>query len=325
VEAPFVGEQGHTYRFRARAWQHYDNNARLYSPYRPNGDTVTSVRGPLLTGHVWNNEGLPLAGATVAISGTVYAGTSDHTGRYEIRPLPYTDPRAVSVSHPTLLSPAPVQGVTFGLTETVTLTWTLRPADDALVNGGFEEGLAGWSLLADQDVVPTVVSDPVHTGHGALALGGTAPFGYTVGVTQSTVLTDTWQPALSFWYRPATTTADGPFNVILTVVTRTISTTLPLTPSVRSGAILSEPITTTLSVTTTHVYTPALDVEGWQHQWYYIGPLDAPMTGTATIFFRVSHDPAADSVATTVYLDEVSLGASSGGPYQIYLPLIQKP
>jgi hypothetical protein len=49
------------------------------------------------------------------------------------------------------------------------------------------------------------------------------------------------------------------------------------------------------------------------------------MTGTATIFFRVSYDPAAGGAATTVYLDEVSLGASSGGPYQIYLPLIQKP
>ena len=325
VEAPFVGELGHTYRFRARAWQRYDNNAHLYGPYRPDGDTVTWVGGPLLTGYVWNNEGLPVAGATVAISGTGYAATSDHAGRYEIRPLPSTEPQTVSVSHPVLLSPAPVQGVTFGLTETVSLTWTLRPADDKTVNGGFEEGLAGWSLLADQDIVPTVVSDPVHTGQGALALGGTAPFSYTVGVTQSTILTDTWQPALSFWYRPVPAGTDGPFNVILTIVTRTISTTLPVTPSVLSSAMLSEPITTTLSVTTTHIFTPALDVEGWQHQWYYLGPLDVAMTGTATIFFRVSYDPATDGAATTVYLDEVSLGASSGGPYQIYLPLIQKP
>ena len=32
-------------RFRARVWQRYPNGAHLYGPYRPQGDTSTTVVG----------------------------------------------------------------------------------------------------------------------------------------------------------------------------------------------------------------------------------------------------------------------------------------
>ncbi len=321
VESIFVGEQGHAYRFRARAWQLYANGAHLYGPYRPDGDSRTYFQGPRLTGWVLNNEGDPVGRATVAISGTTYATTSGSGGWYELDVQAWPDPHTATVSDPIWLAPAPVHGLTFGPTETVTLTWTLRPPDDAVLNGGFEAGLDGWSLAAAQGVTPTVVTEPVHTGVGSLSLGGAAPVSFTIGVSQAVILADAWEPALSFWYRPLTTDTDDLFNVVLTVVTQTISATLPVTPA--AGLVPSTgPITTTLPVTTVHVFTPPLDLEGWQHLWYYPGLPHAALTGTVTVQFQLWED--GDEAATTVYLDEVSLGSTSGGPYGIYLPLVLK-
>jgi hypothetical protein len=198
----------------------------------------------------------------------------------------------------------------FEPTDTEVLTWTLLPPGDVVANGGFEAGVDGWWLIAAQGVTPTVVPEPVHTGLGALALGGapspgplaSPPISITVGVTQTVVVIDAWEPALSFWYRPVSTDTDDLFNVVLTVVTESISTTLP--------------------VTITRVFTPALDADGWQHLWYYPGLPHAALTGTVTIRFQVWQD--GDDAATTVFLDEVSLGATPGGPYGVYLPLVVK-
>ncbi len=318
VEATFVGERGHTYLFRARAWQRYPNGAHLYGPYRPEGDTSTVVAGPRLAGRVLDSEGRPVKGATVAVLGTTYAATSDVAGNYALDVQSWPEPQTVTVSHPWLASPAPVYGVTFGLTETVALTWTLRPPDDAVVNGEFESGLDSWSPINAQGVV--VVTEPVHTGHQALALGGAPPLtaeraeqqALTTGVTQTVALTAAWEPALSFWYRPVANDSEGApstasaavFNVILSVTGWTISPTLP--------------------VTTTRVYTPDLDIGGWQHQWYYPGRPEAALTGTVTIRFLLRDPAPGDGPVITVYLDEISLGATPGGPHRAYLPLALK-
>jgi hypothetical protein len=310
VEASFTGTWGHTYRFRARAWQRYPNGAHLYGPYRLEGDTTTRLGGPTLAGRVLSPENLPVAGATVAISGTSYTTTSGPDGRFEMEVLAWPDPQVITVSHSAWGAPAPVYGVTFEPFETKILTWTLLPPGDVVANGGFETDSDGWSLIAAQGVTPKVVAEPVHTGLGALALGGapspgllvSPPVSITVGVTQAVVVTGAWEPALSFWYRPVSTDTDDLFNVVLTVVTESISTTLP--------------------VTTTRVFTPPLDADGWQHLWYYPGLPRAALTGTVTIRFQVWQD--GDEAATTVFLDEVSLGATPGGPYGIYLPLALK-
>jgi hypothetical protein len=301
LQATFVGEQCHAYRFRVRALQRYEDGSRLYSPYRPDGDTRTLVQGAKLIGRVLSHEGNPVGGATVAISGTAYAATSGSGGAYELDTPCWTEPQTVTVDHPAWLSPPPVYGADLGPMETMAFTWTLQPPDDALVNGGFEAGLDGWSLLGE----PALVTEPVHTGRGALALGtpgmieSTGPESVTVGVSQTVVVTNTWEPVLSFWYRPSITGSTGLLSVALTVVTRTVSTTLP--------------------VTTTYVFTPALDAEGWSHRWTYAGLPETALTGTVTIRFQVR--PRDGMSATDVYLDEVSLGAGWGGPYKAYLPL----
>jgi hypothetical protein len=206
--------------------------------------------------------------------------------------------------------------VTLGLTDTVVLTWTLRPPDDAVENGDFELGLDDWSFTATQGLTPTVVTEPVHTGREALSIGGTpavsVPLSLTTGVSQTVVVTAAQEPVLSFWYRPLTTDSDDLLNVILTVVTETVSATLPTRPGARSLA----------PVTTTYVFTPALDVEGWQHQAYPIGPPEQGLTATVTIEYALWQD--GDDAATIVYLDEVSLGSSPPEMPRIYLPLVAR-
>lgn len=325
LQSTFVAEPGHAYRFRARAWQRYDNGAHLYGPYRPEGDTRTSYQVPKLAGQVLNNRNVPVAGTSIAISGTTYTVTSGPGGQYEMQVLAWPDPQTVTVSDPNWAAPPPVHGVTFEPTETVTLIWTLRPPGDVVQNGDFEAGLDGWSLIAGQGVTPTVVTEPVHSGFGSLALGGAGPLGLTTGVTQTVVLTNAWEPALSFWVRPVTTDTDDVLNVILTVVTQTISSTVPVTPTLRGAtaplkAPITGPITSTLVVTREQVFTPSLEDESWQHYWYDAGPPDAALTGTVTIRFQVRDD--GDGWVPVVYLDEVRLGASAGGPHKMYLPLV---
>ena len=301
VQADFVGERGHTYRFRARVWQLYENGAWLHSPYRAEGDTRTAVLGPTLIGRVLGPDGLPASGATVAVTGTAYATISGIDGRYELKMPVSPDPQAVTVSHPFWLAPAPLYSVTLGLTDTLPVSWTLRPPDDAITNGQFEAGLEGWHSVG---ITPSVVTEPVHTGQGALALHVTAGVTSTAGITQSTAITDSWEPVLSFWYNPVGTSAGDRFNVVLTVVTDTATATLP--------------------VTVTHVLTPSLDVSGWTHLAHRLGPLDVALSGTVTLGFQLWHTPGDNPVTSTLYLDEVSLGRTMGGPHKGYLPLVWK-
>jgi hypothetical protein len=317
TQATFTGERGHTYRFRARVWQKYTNGAHLYSPYRPEGDTRTYVKGPELTGRVFSNEGHAVSGATIAISGTAYSALSDGNGYYRIRFLPLDGPRTVTVSHPNWLVPAPVHDVAFGPSETVTLDWSLRPPDDGMSNGGFELGLEGWAAIAEQGMAPQVVTDPVHTGYRALALGGDAATAFTAGVTQAVTLAGSWEPALSLWYRPETVDVDGVFNVILTVVSDTVRSMPAVQRGIGAGGVPDAPLS--LAAAATHVFTPSLGSGDWQHLPLQFGPEDY-MTGTVTIRLQVWDD--GDGVPTRVYVDEVSLGRTSGGPYKSYLPLV---
>jgi hypothetical protein len=328
TEAEFRGERGHTYQFRARAWQRYENNAHLYGPYRPQGDTSTWIRGPRLTGRVLSNSGGAIAGATVAVSSTEYVAMTDAHGGYELKLLPTENLLALTVSHPVWLAPAPVQGIALGPTETLTVPWVLRPPDDAIVNGGFEGTLAGWSSLGDVTMAPSLVPEPVHSGQHALALGGSSPAGFSTGLSQTVVLTGSWEPALSFWYQPEVTAADASFQVVLTVVTRTLAYGGPATATIDTlggpGRSITEPLTSTVEASRTLVFTPPLQAEGWRHQWYSLGPSDRSFTGTATIEFHVGHVPAAAEATTAIYLDEVSLGRTAGGPWRIYLPSVTR-
>jgi hypothetical protein len=324
LSATFDGQWGHHYRFRARAWQRYPNGAHLFSPYRAEGDTQTRV-GIELAGRVLDPWGRAAPGATVVISETGYTAVSGAGGGLIMNPAPWPEPVSLVVSHPYWLSPPPVYGLSLTPTATLALTWTMRPPGDAVINGDFEAGLEGWSAAPG-----ATLTDVVHTGHGAAALaagpetrlasapglsrvhfkfvGSRARLGpvltassqlptepkYTP-LSQTLVLTDAWQPALSFWYMAPDAGGEPLFDLVLTVITRTVAST---------------PVTTTL------VLTPPLPTGGWRHFWSYAGAPHAALSGTVTVAFR--------PWAGAVYLDEVRLGATPGGPWCAYLPLLTR-
>lgn len=318
--AAFKGEKGHTYRFRARVWQRYPNGAHLTSPWRPEGDSTTHVLGPRVVGVVRSPEGHPVAGATVAIAGTALSAISRPDGQYELAyPADLKGEYSLTLAHPWWDVPAPQHGLLLGVTETVTVDWTALPPVDAVVNGQFEAGLANWTPLNNSQPPPVVVDEPVHTGLGALALGCDA-VEEGVGVGQTGVLTNAWEPVLSFWYMPLETGPGDRLEVRLTLVSHVPTFTLPLSQTAALTAPLPAPITATEPITSQVVLTPALDGSGWQHLWAYAGPPDAALTATVDLQFRwIGAGP--DSTGR-VYIDEVSLGATPGGPFQVHLPLI---
>jgi len=114
----------------------------------------------------------------------------------------------------------------------------------------------------------------------------------TVGVEQTVSLTHSWNPNLSFWYLPQSSDGDDVFTVTLNVAGE--SQTIPV----------------------------SLDGDGWQRQWYSLGVGEDYFTGPVTVRFELSSD--GEEPATAVYLDEVSLGRTPGGPFKFYFPIIRK-
>jgi hypothetical protein len=311
TEALFTGERGHSYRFRVRAWQYYqDADNYLYSPWAETANT-TLIAGARLVGEVRGNGPFSFGGTRVSIVDTGFETATRSDGTYQLWTVPMVDPHAVAISHSLWLSPEPVYGVTFGLGETVTLDWALRPPDDAVENGGFEGVLAGWDTISEGGVTPDATWDPVHTGHRAAMLAGQASVSSTTGVGQTVALARSWNPNLSFWYLPASTDSDDSFEVTLTVVPDVAGSSPPPAATHQSAA-----------TSTSLALTPVLEADGWQHQWYSLGVGEAYFTGTVTIQFEVWND--GDESPTTVYLDEVSVGRTPGGPFRTYFPLISK-
>jgi len=292
----FAGTPGHAYRFRARAWQRYPNEAHLFSPYAPEGDARTCVACSEVWGRVIAHDGRPLAGATVALSGTVPAATSRADGAYSLT-LPTTpQPGCLAASLPGWYSPPPLCDLALAPQESLAMTWTLTLPGDAVVNGDFEDGLEGWSAGPGA----AAVARPSHTGRGALELSGaTLP----ASARQAAAVGGAWEPALAFWYRPEAA-GDGDALEVVVAVTG------------------DRAITGTLPVTTTEVLTPSLAGDGWQFFSWQPGPPDAFLAGTVTVEFRLLED-GRDPVAT-VYLDEVRLAPTPGGPFGAYLPLVNR-
>jgi len=313
--AVFQGDRGHSYRFRARAWQYYrDGDNYLYSPWVETAG-VTTIAAARLAGRVQGNGPYAVGGTRVSMPGTEFETTSRPDGSYQMWTETTDAPQDVEIENLLWLSPEPVHGVTFDVTETVTLNWSLRPLDDAVTNGEFEEGLTGWATVSEQGATPEAVGDTVHTGYSAVMLGGQVEVspetGYRSGIMQTTSLARSWNPNLSFWYLPDTADSDDKLSVTLTVLGE------PANSDQAGGRTLQAP-----AVMQSLVFTPAMDLEGWQHQWYSLGTGDAYFTGTVTIQLEVWND--GDGSPTTVYLDEMSLGRTPGGPFRTYLPLVGK-
>jgi hypothetical protein len=173
--------------------------------------------------------------------------------------------------------------------DVVSLDFTLRPLDDVVQNGDFEDGLTDWDAVGQRMVAPTVIEDEVRSGGRSLALGEGSTSDGTCAVTQTVYITPTmYRPTLSFWYRTPTagTEDDDSFEV---------------------GIWHGDPWTY-------HALPAVTPSEEWTHAWADV----SPYAGTAAISFSYRCEGSQDF---TVYVDEVSLGRASGGPLESYLPL----
>jgi hypothetical protein len=317
LAATFSGQWGHHYRFRARAWQRYPNGAHLPSPYSTEGDTQTSV-GLELTGRVLDPQERGVPGATLTIPEIGQTAVSGPDGRFGLLVAPPPEPVSLAVSHPGWLAPPAFYGLSGMLAETAALTFTLRPRDDAVANSDFEADLEDWLATPGAAVA---VSGPVHSGHGAALLNqgtshmqqATLSLTAAAGLSQTVMLTDAWAPVLSFWYLDEGTGEQGDFQVVLTVVNGMIAGAAG--PPGRSGS--------TVSGTNTQTLSPPLPGDGrWHHFWAYVDRPRVAFSGTVTVGFRLWDQAVGEPLA--IYLDDVSMGSTPGGPWGIYLPLVAR-
>ncbi|MBI1878559.1 MAG: hypothetical protein HYR94_10085, partial [Chloroflexi bacterium] len=114
----------------------------------------------------------------------------------------------------------------------------------------------------------------------------------TVTMSQTGLVSGTYQPVLSFWYKIEGGDGDDSFT----------------------AEFLG-----TDSITPTNSFTISTNGD-WQQAWLPLN-LTEVYTGPVGVRFSLSQT---GPTQTTVYLDEVSLGGSWGGPNQTILPIILK-
>ncbi|MHB0875077.1 MAG: hypothetical protein ACYC5O_03425, partial [Anaerolineae bacterium] len=199
-----IGKAGHTYAFRARAWARYGtagvDRAEIFGPWAESG---TVQLGQALELTVYDNHGNTVAnmaaelrdsGGAVAATGTTNGSGLTYlapgaAGQYDVLVTPFW-----------FLAPEPVLGATVG-TGIAPVGMSVRPPDDVVPDGSFEGAPAGvapseWTTIGDTAVVDTY--DP-HGGDKSLRLetGATA---VGICVRRGFSLSDSYIPALSFWY-----------------------------------------------------------------------------------------------------------------------------
>lgn len=277
----FAGVPGHTYSIRARTWQvrsePYNSDIDMPGVWQ----TKTATAGAAVSGRVTTNRDQGLSGVKVTGSGGASA-TSGADGAYT---LAFSASGNYTVTAETIAgwtAPPPVAvSVTIGQVAAVSLT--LRPPDDAIRNGDFEAGLNNWSVSGQ---APAAFSTGRRNGSFSLRLTD------TLTLSQTGLISGSYQPVLSFWYRVASGDGDDVF----------------------SAEILG-----TSALTPTNLFTDATPGE-WRHAWL---PLDLSevYTGPVGVRFGLNQNGPTQAV---VYLDEVSLGGSFGGPNHLHLPLVMK-
>lgn len=298
TSATFTIEPGEDYLVRARTWHEADDPGNAHAGHEVPGpwaeESITT--GGVVKGKILTNQGLGLGNATVRAVENGLAATSLAGGSYSL----FTGPGAFSLTATTSsgwTSPVPVT-VTVPVTGAARLTLTLRPPDNAILNGDFENTLAGWqTTLSD----PQYLTTNQRSGDYSLCLTETAQ------LTYSAYISNIYAPVLSFWYR-----VDG-------------NNGSQLTARVSGPSPLTQTIPLTFSTAT----------NGWQFAWlpfdfsgavppigsgYFISPTDV-YTGDINISFSVTQTGAPGA---RFCLDEVSLGRSWGGPNKVLLPLISR-
>lgn len=184
---------GRTYYFRARAWQGYaPEGIRLYGPWPDGYDTATFVGYRPIEGYVFNNREYPVQGATVSISDTALSDISNDKGRYHLNPA-VSGTYTLEVSHSEYKAP-PWITTNYVTTTGSSVTFTLKPRDDAVTNGDFENNLVGWTPACTDTFT---VTGRARSGAYSLIMSNTCSLSQTFSIN------GVYEPTLSFWYSAA--------------------------------------------------------------------------------------------------------------------------
>ncbi|GAB4459102.1 MAG: hypothetical protein Kow0031_39290 [Anaerolineae bacterium] len=193
----FSGEAGKTYSLRVRPWMQWGTGDAATSAMPGMWQEKSVTIGGAVNGRVTNHLGLGLDNIAVSVSGAPTSTLSTDGGQFSL-PTGAGTFSVLATSTAEFVAP-PTSTVTVAdLSSNGSLVITMRPtgAAQALANNDFETGVDGWAIVGSA-ARSTLDS---HTGQGSLLISGTAT------VSQTGSLSNTFNPALSFWYK-----ADAPF------------------------------------------------------------------------------------------------------------------
>jgi hypothetical protein len=278
-----------TWYFHIRA---VDNAGNWAASAAHLGPFMIDATGPQVSGRVMNNRGEPVLNALVTSDPP--ARNTAHTDLAGNYTLFYTTTGVYTLT---------VQRSGFGVAQAMNhltvngivsdVNLLLPPQEDAVSNGTFENPASSvWS--GGGQISATIEVSAAHTGQYGLDLQSMPAPGLRAAaadtsscVTQSVVISVSWQrPALSWMSRVIT--GNGSQALVVSLAgTQEISQSVVLT----SG--------------------------GWAQGWLDASGLSGQ---TATLSLCL----ASPSVGQQVYVDEVSLGESRAGALRIYLPQVRR-
>ncbi|MBE7550365.1 MAG: hypothetical protein HS126_04715 [Anaerolineales bacterium] len=278
----FTGQLGRTYLVRARTWQQINESYQSGIDMPGDWREQTVTLGALVNGRVTTNRGDGVSGVTVSEAGSGASTTTGGDGSFSLGLSGAGNYTFTVGAVGGWSAPPPVQA-SLQLTSTPFLSFTLRPPDNVVGNGDFENDLAGWQVSG---APPATVANGRRSGSASLRLDDTS------SISQSGLISNSYQPVLSFWYKVEGGDGNDSFTAHL------------------FGSD---------GVTPANSFSTAANSD-WQQVWLPLN-LAEVYTGPASVEFSLAQggEPQA-----AVYLDEVSLGASWGGPNDTYLPVIFK-
>ena len=298
-----LAQPGDNYTFRVRAWARYNSPfAEIMGPW---AESASVQAGQVIELHVLDNRGDPVMDVAAQVldgSGALAAsGVTDGAGRVLLAP-PTVGSYDVVVAPTWYQAPPPLHNieVTAGIQ---VVEVTLRPPDDVVQDGSFEDGEAGlppahWT--ADGGVVQ--VSDYAWRSGGQSLRIGTSPRDIGACLRQTYTLDGVYQPALSFWHKlfPG---QNGMRRVL--------------------QATLYDAEMAVLATTSAQSQEPA----EWEWLSLVAGTSDALYYGQLTVEVCLADQPGAPEPTaeeTYAHLDDISLGRSGGGPFRAYIPMLYR-
>ena len=156
----------------------------------------TQVAG-VFAGYVRNNFGAGIGGATVTLEGTGSSTYSQPGGSFSLTPPVYGQVYSLTAGAGGYGSPLPISAVVTDATSIALVTFTLKPPDDAIVNGDFETDMGGWTTETEgAGGAARFGGDGRRSGDASLALTGPVTLSQVVAS-----LHDVYNPDVAFWFK----------------------------------------------------------------------------------------------------------------------------